>query len=81
MTVHRLGRSPSLPRIGDSSFFCARFPQKSAVVAAASLKPSSFAKWAFTSHCPFFFDLARGLGLNVSDSDHLWIEQISKVHG
>ena len=38
-------------------------------------------KWAFTGHCPFYFDLARGLGLNMSDADHLWIEQISKVHG
>jgi hypothetical protein len=27
-----------------------------------------------------FFDLARGLGLNVSDTDHLGIEQINKVH-
>jgi hypothetical protein len=29
---------------------------------------------------PGFFDRARGLGLNVSDTDHLWIEQINKVH-
>jgi hypothetical protein len=30
---------------------------------------------------PGFFDRARGLGLNVSDTDHLWIEQINKAHG
>ena len=29
---------------------------------------------------PGFFDLARGLGLNVSDTDHLWNQQINKVH-
>ena len=29
---------------------------------------------------PGFFDRARGLGLNVSDTDHLGIEQINKVH-
>ncbi len=29
---------------------------------------------------PGFFDLARGLGLNVSDTDHLGFEQINKVH-
>lgn len=28
---------------------------------------------------PGFFDLARGLGLNVADTDRLWIEQINKV--
>ena len=29
---------------------------------------------------PGFFDLARGLGLNVSDTDHLCNERINKVH-
>ncbi len=29
---------------------------------------------------PGFFDLARGLGLNVTDTDRLWIEQVNKVH-
>ena len=29
---------------------------------------------------PGFFDLVRGLGLNVSDTDHLWNQQINKVH-
>lgn len=29
---------------------------------------------------PGFFDLARGLGLSVADTDRLWIEQLTKVH-
>ena len=29
---------------------------------------------------PWFFDLARGLGLDAGDTDRLWIEQINKVH-
>lgn len=29
---------------------------------------------------PGFFDLARGLGLKVADTDRVWIEQINKVH-
>jgi hypothetical protein len=29
---------------------------------------------------PGFFDLARGLGLNVADTDHLWIEQLTKTY-
>jgi len=29
---------------------------------------------------PGFFDLARGLGLTVADTDRIWIEQINKVH-
>lgn len=29
---------------------------------------------------PGFFDPARGLGLNVADTDRLWIEQINRVH-
>lgn len=29
---------------------------------------------------PGFFELARGLGLGTSDTDRLWIEQITKVH-
>lgn len=29
---------------------------------------------------PGFFDLARGLGLDSSDTDRLWIDQITKVH-
>jgi hypothetical protein len=27
-----------------------------------------------------FFDLARGLGLDVVDTDRLWIEQLTKTH-
>lgn len=29
---------------------------------------------------PGFFDLAQSLGLNVSDSDRLWIEQLTTAH-
>lgn len=29
---------------------------------------------------PGFFDLARGLGLDVVDADRLWIEQLTKTH-
>ena len=29
---------------------------------------------------PGFFELARSLGLDTSDTDRLWIEQLKKVH-
>jgi len=29
---------------------------------------------------PGFFELARDLGLNVTDTDRLWIEQVNNVH-
>lgn len=29
---------------------------------------------------PGFFDLAGGLGLDTTDTDRLWIEQVTKVH-
>lgn len=29
---------------------------------------------------PGFFELARGLGLDATDTDRLWVEQITKVH-
>jgi hypothetical protein len=29
---------------------------------------------------PGFFDLARGLGLEVADTDRLWIEQLTKTY-
>jgi len=30
---------------------------------------------------PGFFELARGLDLDVTDPDRLWIEQVNKVYG
>jgi hypothetical protein len=29
---------------------------------------------------PGFFELARGLGLDATDTDRLWVEQITKAH-
>src|SRR5437879_1717133 len=29
---------------------------------------------------PGFFDLGRGLGLDATDTDRLWVEQITKIH-
>jgi hypothetical protein len=68
-----------LPQISGSSFFCARFPQKSTVVAAGCLQPSP-SQGGRSQAGARVFDLARGLGLNVSDTDHLWNQQINKVH-